>query len=71
MKYCPIMTIGFAPPKTGEKDARKCKKDCAWFDADQEECRINLIYEALTNVVTYTADTVDMLYETLSETKEI
>ena len=63
MKYCPIMTIGFAPPAQGEKDARKCKKDCAWYNLDQEDCAVNLILETIQRTETTASDIVDLLYE--------
>ena len=61
------MTIGFPPPKKGEKDARKCKKDCAWFDEDQEECAVVLIKETLEKVEVYTADILDTYMEATFE----
>ena len=61
MAYCPIFTIGFAPPKKGERDARVCKKDCAWFDKDQEACAIVLIAESLQRTETSVNDVFDMM----------
>lgn len=44
-KYCPLMTIGFSPPKKGEEDLRLCKEDCAWYNLSEENCNINVLTE--------------------------
>ena len=48
-KYCPILMIGFDPPKgNASYDPRECKRDCAWYNKDSKECSVHLISEILT-----------------------
>ncbi len=43
-KYCPILTIGFDPPKNEKtNDSRLCHPDCAWFSEIDETCSIKVI----------------------------
>lgn len=49
-KYCPILMIGFAPPKAGEKDNRTCKTDCAWYNTLEKKCAVNYIASNLSDV---------------------
>ena len=64
-KFCPFMTIGFAPPATkADKDERMCKTDCAWYNEDQEECAIVLISETIKDTNINVADIVDMMFDT-------
>lgn len=44
---CPILTIGFAPPKEGERDLRRCSMECALFDEDIKQCSIKTCAETL------------------------
>ena len=60
MKYCPIMTIGFAPPESNMPDPRKCRKDCAWYDENNESCFIVNIAEDLQHIKATTSDLVDL-----------
>ena len=63
-KFCPLMTIGFAPPATkNEHDNRLCKIDCAWYDKDMEDCAMILIKESLERLETNTSDILDNLYD--------
>ena len=45
--FCPIMTIGFEPPKEGKRDLRLCMRDCAWYDPAEETCKINVIADRM------------------------
>ena len=45
--FCPIMTIGFDPPKGKNSDPRLCHKDCAWYDQAEETCKITIIADRL------------------------
>ena len=47
-KYCPILLIGFPAPKKGERDLRRCTKECALHNANEDTCAINSCLEALT-----------------------
>lgn len=48
-KYCPIMTIGFDPPKgKASYDPRECKQDCAWYHKESKDCAIHVITDILT-----------------------
>lgn len=49
--FCPIMTIGFNPPEEGKRDLRLCMKDCAWYDFNNETCKINVIAEHLEYLI--------------------
>lgn len=49
--FCPIMTIGFEPPKEGKRDLRLCMKDCEWYDIAEEKCRITTIAENLEYLI--------------------
>lgn len=60
-EFCPILVIGFAAPKNGERDMRTCKTDCAWYDRDCEACKITIIADYAAEVMRNTADTVDIL----------
>ena len=65
MKFCPIMTIGFAPPNKGEQDNRTCKKDCVWYNEDEEVCKIDNIMESLQRIEVTTSDLLDITADTL------
>lgn len=45
--YCPILTIGFAPPKPGEVDLRRCTEACALYDEHNGQCYIRTCAESL------------------------
>lgn len=62
-KFCPIFTIGFAPPKKGQTDMRTCKPDCEWFNEDNECCELHLVREYLEEIIKNTADIVDLNYD--------
>lgn len=62
-KFCPILTIGFAPPAKGEIDMRTCKKDCAWYNEDCETCAINLIVDYIKDASTNVADLSDIIID--------
>ena len=49
--FCPIMTIGFAPPEEGKRDLRLCMRDCAWYDCADETCKVNKIAENLEYIM--------------------
>ena len=54
--FCPIMTIGFEPPKKGQRDNRICMKDCAWYNLSEDKCNINVITEHLEMIESLTDD---------------
>ena len=45
--YCPILTIGFAPPEKNETDMRRCTEACAWFDKENNQCALKTCAETL------------------------
>lgn len=47
-KFCPILAIGFPPPKTGEKDLRMCTETCAMYDIENDQCSVKSCSEMLT-----------------------
>lgn len=54
--FCPILTIGFEPPKKGQKDNRTCMRDCAWYNTAEEKCCIRVITDHLEMLETLTDD---------------
>ena len=54
--FCPIMTIGFAPPEKGKRDNRLCNRDCAWYNLSEEECIIRTIADHLETIKTLADD---------------
>lgn len=59
--FCPIMTIGFAPPEEGKRDDRICMKDCAWYNLVEETCNINVIASLLEQMEVHESDTLDAI----------
>ena len=47
---CPILTIGFAPPKEGEPDIRRCTEECALYDEQCNQCSIKTTAEQLMEI---------------------
>lgn len=62
-RYCPILLIGYDPPKDGGVDMRTCKKDCAWYNSITGQCHIVDISETLDAVKEH----VELLTERDSE----
>lgn len=44
---CPILLIGFNPPEEGQRDLRRCNKECALFNEERDTCVLNALYEKL------------------------
>ena len=44
-KLCPILLIGFAPPEKGQRDMRRCTKECALYDEEHDCCSIKAVAE--------------------------
>ena len=44
---CPILLIGFNPPEEGQRDLRRCNKECALYDEDNNQCSIKTCAEFL------------------------
>lgn len=62
--FCPLMLIGFDPPKGKEKDMRVCHPDCAWYNEIDEECFIQTIGEETKAVRTYIENPIEEPWET-------
>ena len=59
--FCPIMTIGFDPPKEGKRDLRLCMKDCAWYNPTENDCQVNIIANLLAMSELHESDMSDYL----------
>lgn len=64
--FCPIMTIGFEPPKEGKRDNRICMRDCAWYDVKTQGCKINLISATIENIEAILNEVSDTITDALS-----
>ena len=60
-KFCPILAIGFAPPKTGEKDLRMCTEACAMYNTESDQCSIKACAEMLTFISGQLDDNMSIL----------
>lgn len=47
---CPILLIGFNPPEEGQRDLRRCNKECALFNEERDTCVLNALYEKLEEI---------------------
>lgn len=65
--FCPIMTIGFGPPEKGKRDMRLCMRDCMWYDAAEENCKINVISDQLEYIMSCVDGIGDPNYEDFLE----
>lgn len=62
IKFCPIMTIGFAPPDSkNEDDLRYCMTDCMWYNKEEDNCNINILVNRLEESQTVTVDLFDSI----------
>ena len=53
-QFCPILMIGFDPPKDNKTiDMRVCNPGCAWYDEVEEQCSIVTLKANLTDLVDY------------------
>jgi len=59
--FCPIMTIGFDPPKEGKRDNRTCMKDCTWYNVAEEKCNLNVIADHLEVISSLADDMTGMM----------
>jgi hypothetical protein len=56
-KYCPILMIGFDPPKhEKDTDIRICNPGCAWYDdsAEENNCILHTLNTNLLELIDYT-----------------
>ena len=54
-EYCPILTIGYDPPKgNATYDPRVCKTDCAWYNKTLHQCILHTINDNLLELIDYT-----------------
>ena len=60
-KFCPILTIGFAPPKTGGKDLRMWTEACAIYGTESDQCSIKACAEMLTYISGQLDDNMSIL----------
>lgn len=63
-QFCPIMMIGFDPPK-GDSiiDMRLCNSDCAWYDDVEEQCSIVTLKTNVADMVDYSIAAINGTYE--------
>lgn len=61
--YCPILTIGFAAPEEGQRDLRRCTKECAWFDHDEDCCAIISLLETTSGTNETLAEVESFLFD--------
>lgn len=61
--YCPILTIGFAPPEKGQRDLRRCTKECAWYDVDEDCCAIISSLETLSGINSMLAELETFMFD--------
>lgn len=47
---CPILLIGFNPPEEGQRDLRRCNKECALYDEGSDQCSIKTCAEFITTI---------------------
>lgn len=48
--FCPILTIGFAPPEEGKRDLRRCTTECALYDIENDQCSIKSCAEMVNYI---------------------
>lgn len=65
-KYCPILLIGFPPPKEGERDLRRCTKECALYNEAEDTCAINSCLESLNMLKESMENLPEFVYEMLA-----
>lgn len=60
---CPILLIGFNPPEEGQRDLRRCNKECALFNEERDTCVLNALYEKLEEIDIVIQETAFGTYE--------
>ena len=60
---CPILTIGFNPPEEGQRDLRRCHKECALYDGQEDTCAIQACLESIRMLNTSIETIPEMMYE--------
>ena len=61
--FCPILTIGFAPPEEGKRDLRRCTAECALYDKENDQCCIKSCAEQMNYISGQLDDTLSMMSE--------
>lgn len=60
---CPILLIGFNPPEEGQRDLRRCNKECALFNEERDTCVLNALYEKLEELDIVAQEALFRTYE--------
>lgn len=60
---CPILLIGFNPPEEGQRDLRRCNRECALYNEERDTCVLNALYEKLEEVEVVIQETAFGTYE--------
>lgn len=61
--FCPILLIGFPAPEEGKRDLRRCTKECAWYDSDNDCCQITTLSDLLSSISSTTGEITTAIYD--------
>lgn len=60
---CPILLIGFPAPEEGQRDLRRCTKECALYDEEEDTCAVNALLEQTRMLNLAMQELPEMIYE--------